>query len=667
MILTRLTLENYGLFSGRNEFDLRPRVKYNKARPIILFGGKNGAGKTTFLDAIRLLLYGRKALGNKLSQKDYEAILLNRVHRNKNENTRAAYAKVGLEFEHVVGGEKQLFFVERSWMVSRQDVVTEYFTVLRNGAALDDMGKEHQESFIADIVPERLSQLFFFDGEKIKGIAEDFSSNAAIAEAIQSLLGLDAVLSLKSDLAVYRTRLLKKANPEEFEKQLAANRDQAAALKQKIDRIDDSLSELATKVDGLICTIQNIESELEQRGGSFAGKRNDNQRKADEIKASIKASEESIRECFDGALPFAVCPSVSSALVAQLEKEEGLREHEVALKQLGRVKKFLEQAAIKADKRRGSPGFQGFVERELTVYGKGLNGATPHRIIHGLSSRDAQRVCSLLTNGVDAEVDKAMRLLDRLEVEARTLYEINRDLAKAPDEVDVKELFDRLSLRNNELGSLREKEQRLREDQRKLEYELTVVVRAAEQLETKIKVGEKEGAKLEQIKRLGPALDAYRERLTLTKILTLQSEVTECFNRLARKNDFVKGILIHPQTFQVTLLDQHGRSMPKEDLSSGEKQIFAISMLWGLARTSGRPLPVVVDTPLGRLDSDHRANLIANYFPHAGHQVILLSTDTEVDQGLFKELSPSVSHCYHLSYDPKDGKTNFTEEYFWRQ
>ena len=77
-------------------------------------------------------------------------------------------------------------------------------------------------------------------------------------------------------------------------------------------------------------------------------------------------------------------------------------------------------------------------------------------------------------------------------------------------------------------------------------------------------------------------------------------------------------------------------------------------------------LPVVVDTPLGRLDSDHRTKLIENYFPNAGHQVILLSTDTEVDQGLFEKLSPSISHTYHLEYQHDEGKTSFKEEYFWR-
>jgi DNA sulfur modification protein DndD len=115
------------------------------------------------------------------------------------------------------------------------------------------------------------------------------------------------------------------------------------------------------------------------------------------------------------------------------------------------------------------------------------------------------------------------------------------------------------------------------------------------------------------------------------------------------------------------LRDQSGHVIPREELSAGEKQILAISILWALSKTSGRPLPVIIDTPLGRLDSHHRMNLVKNYFPHAGHQVILLSTDTEVDQGLHTELKPYVSHYWHLIFDKGERRTCAREEYFWKE
>jgi DNA sulfur modification protein DndD len=58
-------------------------------------------------------------------------------------------------------------------------------------------------------------------------------------------------------------------------------------------------------------------------------------------------------------------------------------------------------------------------------------------------------------------------------------------------------------------------------------------------------------------------------------------------------------------------------------------------LLWALRQVSGRPLPVVIDAPLGRLDGDHRQNLVERYSPRASQQVILCSTGTEVDAEFF--------------------------------
>jgi DNA sulfur modification protein DndD len=87
-------------------------------------------------------------------------------------------------------------------------------------------------------------------------------------------------------------------------------------------------------------------------------------------------------------------------------------------------------------------------------------------------------------------------------------------------------------------------------------------------------------------------------------------------------------------------------------------------MLWGLARASGRPVPTVIDTPLGRLDSDHRTNLVERYFPNASHQVLLLSTDEELVNGYLEKLTPFVARTYRLEHDEKSGQSTIREGYF---
>jgi DNA sulfur modification protein DndD len=102
-------------------------------------------------------------------------------------------------------------------------------------------------------------------------------------------------------------------------------------------------------------------------------------------------------------------------------------------------------------------------------------------------------------------------------------------------------------------------------------------------------------------------------------------------------------------------------------LSLGEKQIFAISLLWALTITSGRQLPFIIDTPLGRLDSEHRKKLVKEFFPKSSSQMIIFSTDTEIDLPYFHEMKSSIARSYHLNFDSEEGATMVTPGYFWNE
>ena len=162
-------------------------------------------------------------------------------------------------------------------------------------------------------------------------------------------------------------------------------------------------------------------------------------------------------------------------------------------------------------------------------------------------------------------------------------------------------------------------------------------------------------------------LKLFKERLTLKKLNKLEGEVTECFRYLLHKSDLVHRVAIESDRFTLSLYDPNGKPVPKHRLSAGEKQLLAIAFLWGLARVSGRNLPVAIDTPLGRLDSSHRNNLVERYFPTASHQVILLSTDTEIGKTEVELLrkQQAIAQEYLLKYDSNHRQTTVEKGYFW--
>ena len=161
-------------------------------------------------------------------------------------------------------------------------------------------------------------------------------------------------------------------------------------------------------------------------------------------------------------------------------------------------------------------------------------------------------------------------------------------------------------------------------------------------------------------------MNDFSIKLTDSRLDSLEARLREFYIQLSRKDDVIKDIRINKKTFTAKLLDKEGNTIKKKSLSSGERQVFALSLLWALAKSSQLSLPIVIDTPLGRLDSHHRKNLVDHYFPHASRQMIILSTDTEFDESYYKLISKWVSHAYELDYDSKERKTIINEGYFWR-
>jgi DNA sulfur modification protein DndD len=165
-------------------------------------------------------------------------------------------------------------------------------------------------------------------------------------------------------------------------------------------------------------------------------------------------------------------------------------------------------------------------------------------------------------------------------------------------------------------------------------------------------------------RRVKRAIEAYKEALRPRKRDELAKHLGTMYRHLARKEDVVRKIELDERTFSPRLLDRRGDSIPLDSQSAGEREIYALSLLWALGKTSRRDLPVVIDTPLARLDSAHRANIVMRYLPEAGSQVIVLSTDTEIDRKYFDMIEQRIAMSLRLDFDPETERTRVREGYF---
>src|SRR5262249_11820553 len=155
------------------------------------FGGKNGAGKTTMLEALQLCLYGAFALGERVSREAYHALLGERIHRSPALLIQPTFSAVAVTFEHANIGRRHTYTVGRSWERSSQNKITERFVVHRDGHPLTEVTPEQWQDFIRELIPPGVTQLFFFDGEKIRQLAEESSEVRELGTSIKALLGTD--------------------------------------------------------------------------------------------------------------------------------------------------------------------------------------------------------------------------------------------------------------------------------------------------------------------------------------------------------------------------------------------------------------------------------------------------------------------------------------------
>jgi len=218
MILESLKVINFRVFKGTHEFSLAPEARDGQHPPIILFGGLNGAGKTTTLTAIRLALYGRQSLGIGTTIKDYHQFLAGSVHNSKITGIKANNASVELVFSYANLGVISHYHVKRSW-TDTGSKVTESLKISQDGRSIHNLSYEQAQGFLNELIPIGVSDLFFFDGEKIAQLAEDTEGNA-LGESVKKLIGLDLIEKLIADINIFIRKQNKQQLSDDIKSQI---------------------------------------------------------------------------------------------------------------------------------------------------------------------------------------------------------------------------------------------------------------------------------------------------------------------------------------------------------------------------------------------------------------------------------------------------------------
>jgi DNA sulfur modification protein DndD len=657
MILEELILHNFGIYRERQVIDLAPR---SPNKPIILFGGLNGSGKTTLLDAIKLVLYGRLADCSNRRELSYDEFLRRSIHRAAAQEEGAT---IELRFLHRTQGEDHVYRVIRSWRATPR-TVRESVEVLVDGKK-DAVLTEHWADQVEAFIPSRLSRFFFFDGEKIETLADLDRAAEVLKTALQSLLGLDLVDQLQTDLKVVVRRSREKQLP-------GAERVELEAAKAELDeldaRCDKATQDRASKNNAVVIQrkhVDALEEKFRHSGGELFLKRAQLEAEKRTLDSKLEHARERLRELAHGAAPLLLVRGLLDEIAAQAAspvtrlKEQllsVLSERDTQLlseaRRAGAAADVLAQleAFLQQDREQRRPSHATSPSLKLTD--------ESHLVLEGLRG--------FVLAEAQATADLLLREVASLNQE---LIQVERQLALVPDEEDVKGLSRKLDKSRQQWAEAVAALQSAEESLQALNQERTRKHEAyAKRMERELdeRFQQQEVSRIiDHAQGVGATMAQFRTRVVERHIRRIEQLILEGFTHLLRKDSLVSQLSIDPSTYNLTLFGSDGKPLSPERLSAGERQLLAISTLWGLARAAGRPLPLVIDTPLGRLDSTHRKHLVERYFPVASHQVLLLSTDEEIDEGGLEKLRSSVGHTYRMVFDEREGGSRIEKGYFW--
>lgn len=654
MLFKEFVLHNFGIYKGRHEVDLMP----GQGRPIILFGALNGSGKTTFLDGLQLVLYGKHARCTARGNMAYPEFLRSCINRYVSPHEGAG---LELEFQHHREGKWQTIRVKRRWN-ARVENVREKLEVFRNGV-LDAVLSERWSEFVEDFIPSQISELFFFDGEKIEALADDQSAAAIIRTGIHALLGLDVVERLTADIKILeRRRRVDQLNPE-AQALIKASQQALDLLRDKRAQLSEQLKQqrqLAQTLDG---ELKGFEEGYRQQGGALAEQAVVLQTQLEHAREQKETHDKHLRDRIaSGQAPLLLVQDLMRTARSQVATESTSHMAAAILREMSArdadVLGWLTQNDVSAATREALAAQLARDRDERAAAAQ--TPAYLHLRPEALAMYTEEHFTALRSD-LGEELTREQQLAERVN-------DLERTLAAMPNPETLAPLRERVlkqeQLLQQALGATELLQQQHGDADKAVvqsERELQNRMLELANQDLKHKTNERVQRHLGQVDR---TLRSYREAVLQRNVNRLSGLILESFQSITRKSKMFERIEISPVDFRLALFDHGGNQIPSHQLSAGERQLLAVSILWGLSRASGRSLPAIIDTPLGRLDGQHRHKLVKNYFPKASHQVILLSTDREIDEELHAKLDRSISQEYIIEYSEEQQSSQIWPGYF---
>lgn len=695
MKFSNIKINNFRQYYNAVNIDLTTDTDQN----IVVIGGRNGYGKTNFLLSIVWCLYGEKIsqIDDNFKkeiqkEKNYSSFMqqsINWTAKRENKDTFSVSIEVSeIELPELnkLNSNSDSVIITRTFNVTSMNETLSISDTNSNMEIFDD--EADKINFINDyIIPIDAAKFVFFDAEKISEIANLSikEEGSFINDALGKILGLDTYDTLIEDIEFYINTLKKEGATKNLQEQIV-DKEKAIELSEiDIEKLEEENAEKLKEIDDLKKTIRQYDNLISQHSkqGNSTFDRETILSEIDKLKTKEFELSEKFNELSE-IIPLAILTGKLEEVSEHLEiQEKNSISQNSSIENAEKIENFIELLFNKPPEPENST--MSFKDK-LFYYDKAKNLGSELfasngdyqdlEFEHDLNNSEKNLIYDAINLVSSQSKDLFETTIEEFNKTRIKLSELNKTLSKVDADMEDELILDYSSKKetadynitenNRKIGENNQQINKLKGDIVRLNQQLSVLVKKVDvNAQNKIKI--KESQKYIDVLNLFLEEQKNKHKDSLEK--TILSELKILMHKLGSEENSSKfiedvkvTILVSGQGMKITLLDQDDNEIRKESLSSGEKQIYISCLIKAILNESIQSLPIFIDTPLGRLDEEHRDNITKKYYPALSEQVVLFSTNSEITPKRHKDISANISKSYLLFND--GANTNLKTGYF---
>lgn len=717
MIINSIKLKNFRSYEDETEFSFSPKDNKN----IVLIGGENGAGKSTLFEAIKLCIYGPMSYGYIGINSNYLTKIKNNINNNAFKSD-IVKCDISLSLSFKEGTQINEYTLNRNWEYINQKIV-ESFEVIKNGTILNEDEVNYFNRYLQSVLPPSLFDFFFFDGEELTEFFIGKNSSNSLKDAVLQLFNYDTFNILKKQLLSFQRNISKNNNSlNDIQALYDESLNRVKLAKSQIDLINSNIEAKELELDELLMKKNNLDEEFKNSGGILENERAELTSKINKLENERSIINQEIKDFCNDILPFLIVSDLLADTKKQIEKEENISSYKAVKNKLsGEVIKKSFNSIPNLNNSSAD-----FNEVAVTILNNMFDVKEIENISEILLLSDDQKVnvlstiTSIISNN-ETYKNSLLNNFDKLKSIAMALKECRDKLNSTVSGELVENYLKEIETINtiilntqNSILTLKHDLDNSNEELKNAEYHYT---RAKNQYTSSLQ----NNNVLELSANVTEYLNALLSTLTKDKLRLIEENFIDIFKTIIRKNEYVSSIVID-DSFESTLYVNRGYSSLEiqniisnlgindiskkyglmfiedllnkypvssltelmeylnnnpswesievrtkvnvNDFSKGEKQIYILCLIWALIKSSGVEVPFIIDTPYARIDESHRKTLTVDYLPNISKQVIILSTNEEIDSNLYNVIKPYICDEYLLLYNESARKTEVKKGYF---